>query len=408
MKVTGPTVTVDRDIAVWQCQVTLKDGRSRPLFYSVPSEHRDLLTDRIDAALVGLIIPAMDRGEDLHLEGPVSVDLLHQVQTDYAYLLTLLYDTPGEVKVSSEEVASMTAPASGVATGFSGGVDSFSTLADHYFSNIPDSLRISHLLFNNVGSHGLGGERLFRQRYERLIPVAEKLNLPFIPVNSNLDSFNEYGFELNEPPRNASVPLLLQQGIGRFLHSSAYPYPEVGVHSGSLHAATHADPITLPLLSTSRVRMFPAGVRYTRSEKTMQIAELPLTHTSLDVCVSLGRSDSGPPNCSACWKCLRTLLTLEIGGVLDRYEAVFDLDIYRRRREWYMASVLASRDSLSRDILAFARARGFSFPSSARALAPLALASPILKRHGRQLAPEWIKNRARSIQQNSSTAHYPL
>ena len=59
-------------------------------------------------------------------------------------------------------------------------------------------------------------------------------------------------------------------------------------------------------------------------------------------------------------------LTLEILGLLDQYDQVFDLDEYRRIRYRYISHVMSSDDTLSREIVELARARGFEFPPVAR------------------------------------------
>jgi hypothetical protein len=64
---------------------------------------------------------------------------------------------------------------------------------------------------------------------------------------------------------------------------------------------------------------------------------------------------------------MRTLLTLEIAGFLDRYKHSFDLQAYRSHRERYIAEVLKSpHEPLLREIVSFAKQRGFKFPLTAR------------------------------------------
>jgi hypothetical protein len=70
---------------------------------------------------------------------------------------------------------------------------------------------------------------------------------------------------------------------------------------------------------------------------------------------------------------MRTLLTLDIAGLIDRYERVFDLDAYRRRRTRFIGEVLQSTNPLMKEVLAFARDRGFRFPLQSRVYAFLPL-----------------------------------
>lgn len=168
------------------------------------------------------------------------------------------------------------------------------------------------------------------KRRERLKPIVERIGLPFVTVNSNVSTFYQgWRFQATHTPRNTSVALLLQQGIGRFLYVSTYSYSDIYVDKTDDIA--HADPVILPLLLTTELDVLAVGSEYTRPEKALQVAEIPDSYRVLDVCIR----QSSVGNCSRCEKCQRTLLTLEIAGLLERYEDVFDLGAYRRAREVY-------------------------------------------------------------------------
>jgi len=263
----------------------------------------------------------------------------------------------------------LSVPASGVATGFSGGVDSYSVLADNYSASTPGGFQVTHLLFNNVGSHGRGnaGESLFKARYERLIRAADAIGLPFVMVNSNVDMFYEFplNFKQTHTFRNASVGLLLQKGIGRFLYASAYHFQDAFV--GPTDSLAYSDLVSLPLLSTATLDALSVGSEYTRVEKTLSMVEFPDSYRMLDVCVRPA-PPHGPTNCSECWKCLRTLATLDIGGCLSLYADAFDLDLYHRLRRRYFASLLGSDNPLLREIVDLAEERNYPIPLSSRML----------------------------------------
>ena len=252
----------------------------------------------------------------------------------------------------------------GVATGLSGGIDSFSVLADHHYAaDLPRVERLTHLLYNNVGSHGRHGDGLFLKRLARLRPTAERIGLPLVTVNSNLDDFfgAHLAFQPTITPRNAAVAHLLQRGIGTALIASSYPYRWVKVARAG--DSSYADPIILPILSTGALTLNAVGSEYRRVEKIAQAAELADSWDCLDVCVL---STDGT-NCSRCWKCVRTMLTLEILGKLERYEAVFDMDVYRQcSRDPYIADVMTNwREPVTREVVVLARERGFPVPAGA-------------------------------------------
>jgi hypothetical protein len=392
--ISQPQISRNHRTVTWSSQVSFDDeGSARQLTYELPAEYGDLLTRRSDAALAALLVPAMRRGETVNLAGAVTDEFFQQVRTDYSHVLARQLAGLRPVTIEAAELCPPEFPASGVATGFSAGIDSFCVLADHYLEDIPTRLRVSHLLFNDVGSHGRGGQRLFRQRFERIAPVAAEFGLPIVPVRSNLDGFYTESFQRTHTLRNASVALLLQGGIGRFLYASAFPYSVVEVQP--TYDMAYSDPVSLPLLSTTAIRLLSAGSNYTRVEKTMRVSEVPKSHDHLDVCVD---PDARDRNCSKCWKCLRTLLTLEIGGVLHLYRHSFDLSLYSAHRERYMATVLTSKDVLLREIVTFAKKRGFSWPTSARLLMPLAVLAPTTERVAQGVwrkLPENIRARGR-------------
>jgi hypothetical protein len=85
----------------------------------------------------------------------------------------------------------------------------------------------------------------------------------------------------------------------------------------------------------------------------------------LDVCVRNDRAG----NCSTCKKCVRTLLTLEIAGLQERYARVFDFEAYRRERHWRVARILRKNLAMSLEIKALARERGYRFPLRERLIA---------------------------------------
>ena len=84
---------------------------------------------------------------------------------------------------------------------------------------------------------------------------------------------------------------------------------------------THGDiglagAMTFPLLSTPALTVESTSSGMSRIERTLALVGGPYARY-LDVCI-----DADPDrttNCSRCWKCMRTMLTLEIAGSLDEF-----------------------------------------------------------------------------------------
>lgn len=361
----GPPELVQADGAlVYQVAVNGADGERR-LWYQVDAEYGGMVSDRSDAALAALLVPAMARGEDIELTAPVSEQLYHNLAGRYQRILELTNPRLARIQVHAQHLRPSVEGGQGVATGFSSGVDSFCVLADHHYAPVSPGFRLTHLLHNNVGSHGIGGEALFQERHEQARAGAQRIGLPLIAVNSNVDAFYEdrpgLTFPQTHTPRNVSVALLLQRGLGRFLYASAYSDKQI-LQGGDLGSSGGTDPFTLPLLSTEGLTAMSVGGEYSRIEKTLRVAEVPDSWDMLDVCAAPRRAG----NCSRCWKCMRTMLTLELAGMLERYEPVFDLPTYRQHRTEYLAWLTRQQGALERELLDFVRERGYPLPGRLR------------------------------------------
>jgi hypothetical protein len=194
--------------------------------------------------------------------------------------------------------------------------------------------------------------------------TAAELGLPVIRVRSNLDSFfsSVLNFQATNTTRNAAVALLFQAGSKRFLYASSYPWHLIRIDEAE-HMA-RLDPVLLPGLSTERIELAAAGTDYTRIQKIARIAHLDLVQRRLDVCVVDGR------NCSRCWKCMRTMFTLELLGHLQSFERVFDLEAYRQERAGYLRRVWAEAEHAGTiDVRKFAIAHDVRPSLPARAVA---------------------------------------
>ncbi|MBN2466485.1 polysaccharide pyruvyl transferase family protein [candidate division WOR-3 bacterium] len=364
MRIHTPEVRREQDVVKITAQVE-QAGSSRYLWYSVPQEYEQYLTtNRLDAFVVGLLVTAMKNNEDMYVDGAMSEKLFYNITSYYMRVLEVVNPSLRRVRIIPEELdSSANKRGAGVATGFSGGVDSFCVLADHLSDAVPAGYRVTHLLFHNVGSHGRGGRRLFEERFAGILPAARELGLPLLKVDSNLEEFFSdptLGYMLTHVPRGVSAALTLQGLIGRYFYASGYRYQDCRIaESDSL---AFADPVAVPLLSTEVTECIPTGSQYSRVEKTERISDMPITHRYLDVCVD----SLAAGNCSKCWKCNRTMLTLEILGKLDKYRKVFDLNIYRRNRTRFMGEVLSGHDPFFKEMIDRANELGWHFPDTAR------------------------------------------
>jgi hypothetical protein len=307
----------------------------RELWFAVPAEHGDLLDAEVAAdsfALVALL-RAMRDGLPLHVEGPLSALLAYRLRVHAMPMLAIIGAAVPLRPVEVTVAAPVERPrrGTGLVTGLSAGVDSFFTLLAHLPGQITAGEEVTHLLFNNVGSHGQReeDEAVFAERLARATALAARFGLPLIPVNSNIDGFIGLKFEQTHTVRNAAVALLFQSRCRRMLYGSAYPYQSIQIWpTGSM---AYADPALLPALSTEAMALMDFGTAQSRFEKIAAIVDDPRVQSSLDVCVR-DRVGGRFINCGQCKKCVRTLFALEILGRVEQFAAVFDLDAWREVR----------------------------------------------------------------------------
>jgi len=224
--------------------------------------------------------------------------------------------------------------------------------------------QITHFLFNDVGAHGVGenAARFAAERWARVEAAAAEMDRPVIRVRSNMPDLyepnEELGFMQTMPARQASVALLLQRGVRRYLLASGLEWEGITVSENPWTGGV--DPILLAAFSTAWCEQAIVGMEYDRVEKTRIVSRMELAKCFLDVCVS--RSDI---NCGKCAKCLRTALVLEILGKLDDFAGVFDLDAYQENRTRYIGEVLVGGGVYSPPMVSLMDGVGFKPPVSA-------------------------------------------
>jgi hypothetical protein len=321
----------------------------RTLWFELDERYaKHLAGERLDAFLVAALLRAMGDGEDVVVHGPVSARLLYNLRNHFMPIMARMRPRRlRPVRIHAEPVPAGQASgrAAGVGTGFSAGVDSLCAVLDHHVNEVEAGFRLTHLFFANTGSHGhVDHDRarlLFRARLERVRSAARELGLELVRVDSNLSELVRMPFLESHVPRNLAPVLLLQGLIGRYLYASTHHYGETYIDE--IEAISHADPVSVPLLSSEELDFVAIGAQHTRIEKTARIARMPGAERWLNVCTD---ADGDGSNCSVCAKCCRTLFALELLGELERFGDAFDLARWRGvRARFVRRSVLADRDA---------------------------------------------------------------
>lgn len=354
-------------------------GLPDTLWFKVPTSMAGFLqTERPDWLPIALLIPAMLAGRDIDLDAPISAELAYRINTDLQHLLSNQNPRFSPINVAHRGTLGdeAFAPGPAVGTGFSGGVDTFTTLALNTADDVPPSHRITHLVVNNVGALGCGpnaAER-FDAAVARATQYAAHAGFEVVPIDSNLCEFyrGDTTFEQTHTVRNLAAILVLQGLFRRYLYSSSVAYAHLNF--GRAPDVSYVDPVLVPLLSTEQLAFESTGGRYSLLDRVKLLTAHPDTHDYLNICVGggaerLSRGD-GPRNCGACFKCVRHLYTLELLGELEPYQPGFNMQRYRAHPTKNLAGIYSQarfrKNPNDIDIVALARDLRHPIPLTAR------------------------------------------
>lgn len=341
------------------------------LWFSTPLKYEShIIKTRMDGFLVGMLYPAMVDGEDIHVEGTVSEKLLHNLNTYVIPLLRCYSPATKSIRVTADHTDnSSDLHSNGVGTGFSGGIDSFTTVYDYLAADVPEDYKLTHFISMNVGAHGIAKthEELARVRerfcahYEQLNGFTNEIGFDFIPLDSNLHLFHHRWGHQKTCTLTAVAGILFFQSLFHryYIASLGLTYGEIMVvgHMDMDLDISIFDPQLLPLLSTESLEFIPDGQQHNRPEKTSLIVDNPTAQRFLNVCASAANLSAR--NCSVCRKCKRTLATLRILGAEAKFKEVFDIDKYVKEveKEYFAKLFFGGGDPFEKQISEFAKQR---------------------------------------------------
>ena len=322
------------------------------------SEYLDIT--RADAFVMGLLYFAMEHHCDIRSDIPISDELYYNL--DNHFIDALAHEGSGlyRTQLYCSTISTIFKKGKLVATGISCGIDCLFTLNLHEKINIP-AYKITHLAFYNVGSHQTGkGEAfddyLFKGRQMLSEAFAKEYGYTFYTIKSNIHEVIErhggYSHINNHSYMAAYCILLLQKGISRYYYSAGYPYTDFRVYKTNkteiLDSAMY-DLLTFYCISIGGMKVYSAGGNIKRIDKTRILTMYKPAQKYLNVCVNDSNNDG------VCFKCVRTLLSLDATGNIDDFKAVFDIDKYKAnksryiRKMWFDATFM--HDELCQEIV---------------------------------------------------------
>jgi len=320
------------------------DNKTDYLWFSFSKNYKNyLVTENLDAFVVGLLLLAMKRGEDIELKAPISERLYYTLNHYLINALNLANLDLKKIKILATELNSARLNTSTVAgTGISCGVDSFSTIYDHI--NDAEPFKIKYYTFLNAGSHEeFGGElsrKIFRDRLQLVKPFADECNIDILTIDTNINEILMMNHQQTHTIRDIACVLNLQKLFKYYYYASAYRFDYFKLNKFDM---ADYDILLLSMLSTESITFFSAVSQYTRVERTENISNYEPTYRHLNVCAA--SNGTSVENCSICPKCLRTQLTLDLLGKLHLYNKVFNINKYYQKKDWYIGKVLSEKNS---------------------------------------------------------------
>lgn len=329
VKYIGNNAILENDIVI--------NGKKQVIWFKVDEEYgKYLCHERNDAYLIACLNFAMRNNHDIVSQGPITEDLLFKIET---YLIpALLENNPNfhNVKISTPISNEMLPNAGAVGTGISCGVDSLNALANHTDSKFID-YNITHLTFNNVGSHGDGSRArmLYEQRIVGPREFAKKHGFKFVLSDSNLmDVVQQSHFKTHTYSSMFPVFCLQKLYSCYFYASGGYKFNEFELRDLTQLCCGSYELLSLNVFSTPQIEILSEGMGLTRMGKLRNVVKYSPSYESLNVCLADG------DNCGVCEKCIRTLLGLDALNALDLYSEVFDTNYYKENKKWYLQQMM--------------------------------------------------------------------
>lgn len=333
--------------------IEYQDGKNKVLYYEVEDEYAKYLSyEKSDCFVLGLLHNCMNQKCDISCEAPVSEQLLFQLKNYYIPIVSKNMPDLFFIEIDAEGVLSFDKSEGAVATGNSGGVDSFYTIVKHM--NESGSYKLTHLLFNNISTEDDNEERIrqwFNKEEMEKKKIAEELGLKAISLYSNLYSFYESHFIYNYyyAAQYISAPYALDKLINKYYYSSSYSFTDFTINHKKMTDGSNFDLLALDCFSTDRLKVYSTGAETGRIDKTMIISDNMVVNRHLQVCAveqNKQYNESGvivrKLNCGCCRKCARTITTLYAIGKLEKFHDIFELEQFNNDKDKYIGCELAS------------------------------------------------------------------
>jgi hypothetical protein len=199
--------------------------------------------------------------------------------------------------------------------------------------------------------------------------LADHLQMPLIWVDTNLNEIISRPFVPTHTFRNLACSLLFQKVFKTYYYSSGHNIKDFRIDPSD---TANYDLIIALALSANSLNFEIYGLTANRVEKTKEIINFKPAHGHLNVCIVTTEYDhvnienNRIRNCSRCYKCVRTMLALDILGELEAFSGVFDMNHFKKQKIKFLAETiyhfLRSKNTFSTEILNECKKQNYRIP----------------------------------------------
>ena len=335
------------------------NGKGTTLWFGVDISHAHYLCEgRSDAFVMALLPTAMRGGHDIVCDTPMSERLHYQLEN---YLIPTLCSKQGVYRPMKLRIPTTAQPVEnpgGVATGFSGGVDSLHTIKTH---GKDSPLPLTHLTHFNLGVYeGPAYREGFRESCRKALPFAEERGLELVCLDSNISQVLPERYLDVVAFRLLSGALALQGLLRAYLIASSRDIRRFSIDP---HRSESYEYLLVQCAQTEALQLYNAGCQLRRIDKTKMLTRWEPARRWLHFCIF---GHPGEPNCGHCKKCAREIATLYSYGALDDFGEVLELPTVKRTLPRQLGLVLANREApLFDETAALLEESGVSIPQAA-------------------------------------------
>lgn len=353
----APRLRAEKTRMVLSAQITL-DGHEQTAWFATETEYGSyLVDDRVDAFVVGFLTTAMRQGEDIVCDAPLTRRLHYQLTQYLIPTMAANMEIYHPISIHAPLTDTPLSCEKAVATGWTGGVDCMYTLMTH---SLPYSVscQLTHLLVANVGTlESEHNTELLQYMAEKArCGIAADQNLSVVSVDSNLQILQQENYLAVAAFRLPAAVLALQKLFGVFLNSSGYEFQRFSFVPEN---SAYYELIVLSNLATDNTMFYSAGGQMTRMEKLNALADFAPARKYLHPCIYAHQE-----NCGKCGKCVRTIGALYALGKLECFKEVFDLELFYKEKNAYLADILSKSHSQHYgEVLTEMKRRGIEIPA---------------------------------------------